>query len=138
MFARLTPEDVRYRFFSAMRSLSAEQTVRMTDVDYGREMAIIAVDEAGQTAGVARLVRNDSDGNTAEFAVIVEPAAKGLGLASALMRAIIAWGKAQGVQEINGQILADNLPMLAFIRRLGFSIERIPGESDVLEARLVP
>jgi acetyltransferase len=139
MFARLTPEDVRYRFFSAMRSLSAEQTVRMTDVDYGREMAIIAVDEAtGNTAGVARLVRNDSDGNTAEFAVIVEPAAKGLGLASALMRAIISWGKSQGVQEINGQILADNAPMLAFIRRLGFSIERIAGESDVLEAKLVP
>jgi acetyltransferase len=138
MFARLTPEDVRYRFFSAMRSLSAEQTMRMTDVDYGREMAIIAVDEAGNTAGVARLVRNDSDGTTAEFAVIVEAAAKGLGLASALMRAIIAWGKSQGVQEINGQILADNAPMLAFIRRLGFAIERIPGESDVLEAKLAP
>ncbi len=138
MFTRLTPEDVRYRFFSAMRSLSAEQTVRMTDVDYGREMAIIAVNEAGQTAGVSRLVRNDSDGATAEFAVIVEEAAKGLGLASALMRAIIAWGKSQGVQEINGQILADNAPMLAFIRRLGFSINRIPGESDILEAKLVP
>jgi acetyltransferase len=138
MFSRLTPEDVRYRFFSAMRSLGAEQIMRMTDVDYGREMAMIAVDEAGNTAGVARLVRNDTDGNSAEFAVVVEPAAKGLGLASALMRAIIAWGKAQGVQEINGQILADNAPMLAFIRRLGFSIERIPGESEILEAKLTP
>ncbi len=138
MFSRLTPEDVRYRFFSAMRSLGAEQIMRMTDVDYGREMAIIAVDEAGNTAGVARLVRNDTDGNSAEFAVVVEPAAKGLGLASALMRAIIAWGKAQGVQEINGQILADNMPMLAFIRRLGFTVERIPGESEILEAKLAP
>jgi acetyltransferase len=136
MFARLTPEDIRYRFFSAMRSLGAEQVMRMTDIDYGREMAVIAVDEAGNTVGVARLVRNDTDGNTAEFAVVVEPAVKGLGLASALMRAIIAWGKQQGVHEINGQILADNAPMLAFIKRLGFAIERIPGESDILEARL--
>ncbi len=138
MFLRLTPEDVRYRFFSAMRSLGAEQVMRMTDIDYGREMAVIAVDEAGQTVGVARLVRNDSDGNTAEFAVVVEPAVKGLGLASALMRAIIAWGRQEGVKEINGQILADNAPMLAFIKRLGFAIERIPGESDILEARLTP
>jgi len=137
MFSRLTPEDIRYRFFSAMRSLGAEQVMRMTDIDYGREMAIIAVDEAGKTVGVARLVRNDTDGNTAEFAVVAEPAVKGLGLASALMRAIIAWGKQQGVTEINGQILADNAPMLAFIKRLGFAIERIPGESDVLEARLM-
>jgi acetyltransferase len=139
MFTRLTPEDIRFRFFSAMRVLSAEQISRMTDVDYGREMAIIAVDDAtGVTAGVARLVRNDTDGATAEFAVVVEPAVKGLGLASALMRAIIAWGKAQGVAEINGQILADNAPMLAFIKRLGFTINRIPGEPDILEAKLTP
>jgi acetyltransferase len=138
MFARLTPEDIRFRFFSAMRALSPEQISRMTDVDYGREMAMIAVDEAGATAGVARLVRSDTDGATAEFAVVVEPAVKGLGLASALMRAIIAWGKAQGVAEINGQILADNAPMLAFIKRLGFAIARIPGEPDIVEAKLSP
>jgi len=138
MFSRLTPEDIRYRFFSAIRSLGAEQIMRMTDIDYGREMAIIAVNDSGKTMGVARLVRNDTDGNTAEFAVVVEPAVKGLGLASALMRAIIAWGKQQGVGEINGQILADNAPMLAFIKRLGFTLERIPGESEILEARLTP
>jgi acetyltransferase len=102
-------------------------------------MAIIAVDEAtGQTAGVARLVRNDTDGASAEFAVVVEPAAKGVGLASALMRAIIAWGKSQEVAEINGQILADNQPMLAFIKRLGFTVRRIPEEPDILEAILLP
>jgi acetyltransferase len=139
MFSRLTPEDVRYRFFSAMRSLGAEQISRMTDVDYGREMAFVAVDEAsGQTVGVARLVRNDTDGATAEFAVVVEPAAKGMGLAGALMRAIIGWGKAQGVQEILGQVLAENAPMLRFIQGLGFTVARIPGESAVVEVRLRP
>jgi acetyltransferase len=139
MFSRLTPDDIRYRFFSAIRALSAEQISRMTDVDYGREMAMIAVDEAsGATAGVARLVRNDTDGLSAEFAVVVEPAAKGRGLAGALMRAIIAWGKSQGVLEIQGQILADNAPMLKFIRGLGFSIARVPGESDIVEAKLNP
>jgi acetyltransferase len=138
MFGRFSQDDMRYRFFSAMRSLPAEQITRMTDVDYLREMAFIAVDDAtGQPAGGARLVRNDTDGAQGEFAVGVEPAAKGLGLASALMRAIIAWGKAQGVAEISGQILADNAPMLGFIRQLGFSIERIAGESDIVEAKLL-
>ena len=37
---------------------------------------------------------------------------------------------------ITGQILSDNAPMLAFIRRLGFEIRRIPDEPDVVEARL--
>lgn len=137
MLKRFSAEDMRYRFFSAMRTLPVEQVTRMTDVDYKREMAIIAVRETThETVGVARLVCDDTDGKSAEFAVVVEPAAKGLGLGSALMQAIIAWGRTRGVEEITGQILADNEPMLAFIKRLGFAVGHIPGESDIVEARL--
>ncbi len=139
LFTRFTPEDMRYRFFSSLRTVPPEQITRMTDVDYAREMAIVAVrDATGETAGAARLVRNDTDGLSAEFAVAVEPAAKGLGLATALMRAVIAWGKAQGVLEITGQILADNAPMLAFIRKLGFTVTHMPDEPDIMEAKLSP
>ena len=108
--------------------MPAEQINRLTDIDYAREMAIIAVREStGETAGTARLVRNDTDGTQAEFAVAVEPAAKGLGLGTTLMRAVIDWGRAQGVLDISGQILADNVPMLAFIKQLGFTIVHVPG-----------
>jgi acetyltransferase len=138
MLARFSAEDMRYRFFSAMRTLPVEQVTRMTDVDYKREMAIIAVRETTkETVGVARLVCDDTDGKSAEFAVVVEPAAKGLGLGRALMNAIIAWGRTRGVVEITGQILADNAPMLAFIKHLGFVIGHIPGESGIVEARLL-
>jgi acetyltransferase len=138
MLSRFTAEDMRYRFFSPMRQLPPEQIARLTDVDYVREMAMIAVrNSTGETIGVARLVRDDTDGHSAEFAVAVEPGGKGSGLGSALMRAIIDWGRAQGVREIIGQILADNAPMLAFIRRLGFTIARIPDEPDIVEAKLL-
>jgi acetyltransferase len=138
MLSRFSAEDMRYRFFSPMRQLPPEQIARLTDVDYSREMAFVAVrDATGETMGVARLVRDDTDGLSAEFAVAVEPAGKGLGIGSGLMHAIIDWGRAQGVKEIAGQILADNAPMLAFIRRLGFKIERIPDEPDVVEATLL-
>ena len=106
--ARISPEDIRFRFFSARRSLPPEQIARLTDVDYGREMAFIAVRENGETAGVARLARNDSDGALAEFAVLVDGQAKGKGVATRLMQAIIGWGRSQGVMQIDGQILADN------------------------------
>jgi acetyltransferase len=137
MFARFTVEDLRYRFFSAVRSMPPEQINRLTDIDYAREMAIIAVREStGETAGTARLVRNDTDGTQAEFAVAVEPAAKGLGLATALLGAVLDWGRAQGVVDVSGQILADNAPMLAFVKRLGFTVTHIPGEAETVEARL--
>ncbi|MCF3945365.1 bifunctional acetate--CoA ligase family protein/GNAT family N-acetyltransferase [Acidiphilium iwatense] len=137
LFERLTPADVRFRFFSAVRALTPEQVVRMTEVDYGREIALIGVDQAtGETAGVARLVRSDTDGTEGEFAVLVENAAKGVGLGSALMHRLIVWARREGVAEIVGQVLAANTPMLAFVRKLGFAVRRLPGEDDVVEVRL--
>jgi acetyltransferase len=136
LFHRQSPEDVRFRFFSAMRTLSPEQVARLTQIDYDREMALIAVQQStGDTVAVARLVC-EQDCRSAEFAIAVQPDMKGRGLASRLMRRLIEWGRARGVAEIVGQVLADNAPMLAFARHLGFEIHRLPGEDDVLEARM--
>lgn len=135
-FARLSPQDIRYRFFSAMRELSREQTVRLTQVDYDREMAFIAVhEETGDTVGVARLAC-DSDGRSGEFAVIVQADMKGRGLASHLMRRLIAWARMRGLTAVVGQILADNQPMLGFIRHLGFTVHRMVDDPEVMEATL--
>lgn len=134
-FARLSPEDVRYRFFSTLRELSAEQIARLTQVDYDREMAFVAVREAtGETVGVSRLVR-EIGSNEGEFAVVVQPDMKGRSLATHLMRRIIDWGRQQGMSAIIGLVLADNAPMLGFVRHLGFTLRRMPDEDDVLEAR---
>ena len=138
-FARLDPEDVRYRFFSTLRELSAEQITRLTQVDYEREMAFVAVrpgrEGGSETVGVARLVR-ESGTEGGEFAIIVQPDMKGTGLGRHLMQRLIDWGRARGMGEITGQVLTDNAPMLAFVRRLGFTLRRLAGEDGVTEARL--
>jgi acetyltransferase len=135
-FARLSPQDIRYRFFSAMRALSPEQTARLTQIDYDREMAFIAVrDTTGETVGVARLAC-DVDMRSGEFAVIVQADMKGRGLATLLVRRLIDWGRAQGLREVEGQILADNQPMLAFIRHLGFTVRRMADDPEVMQAIL--
>jgi acetyltransferase len=133
-FQRLSPEDIRFRFFSAMRTLSPEQMARMTQVDYDREMAFVAL-RGDETVGVSRLVI-EPQRRTGEFAVIVQRDMKGKGLARHLMGRLIDWGRASGLTEIVGQILADNAPMLAFVRHLGFTLHRMPEEPDVMEARL--
>jgi acetyltransferase len=136
-FARLSPRDIRYRFFSAMRELSAELTVRLTQVDYDREMAFIAVNETNaDTVGVARLAC-DPDGRSGEFAVIVQQDMKGRGLATHLMRRLIAWARMHGLTEVEGQVLADNQPMLAFVRHLGFTVHRMADDPEVMEVKLV-
>jgi acetyltransferase len=135
-FARQSAEDIRYRFFTAMRELSPEMMARLTQIDYDREMAFVAIREiTGETVGVARLIA-ESDGTTGEFAVIVQPDLKGKGLASRLMQRLIDWARARGMAAVVGQVLADNAPMLAFVRHLGFRVRRLPEEPDVMEARL--
>jgi acetyltransferase len=135
-FKRLSPTDVRFRFFSAMRELSPERMARLTQVDYEREMAFIAVREAtGETVGAARLV-SDAEGRSGEFAIVVQADMKGHGLASHLMHRLIGWARERGLSEVTGQILSDNAPMLAFIRHLGFGVHRLPDDPEVMEARL--
>jgi acyl-CoA synthetase (NDP forming)/GNAT superfamily N-acetyltransferase len=136
MIARVPPEDLRFRFFAAVREISPEQMARLTQIDYGREMAFVAVRNAsGTTAGVARAVRESLD-DSAEFAILVEPAAKGRGLATHLMDRLIAWARSQRIGRITGQVLADNHTMLAFVRHLGFVTTPVPGEPDLVEAVL--
>jgi acetyltransferase len=133
LFDRVDMEDKRMRFFSAVRDVSAERIARMTQVDYDREMAFVAKRADGDTAGGSRLVR---DGDVGEFAILVEPAMKGTGLARHLMDRIIAWGRDQGMVAIVGQVLIENRPMLAFVRRIGFTVRHSPDDPDVAEVRL--
>ena len=132
LFRRLSPEDIRYRFFNMLRELPPEQIARMTQVDYDREMAFVAV-LGSETVGVARLVR-ESGTDHGEFAIVIDPALKGRGLARRMMQRLIDWGATQDMTEIIGQVLAENAPMLAFMRKMGARIRRLPDEPDVVEA----
>ncbi|TDH63933.1 GNAT family N-acetyltransferase [Dankookia rubra] len=139
-FHTLAPEDVRWRFFSPLKELSPTLTARLTQIDYDREIAFVAsrrrADGRDETLAVSRLIRDPAEPTHAEFAVVVSRSMKGQGLGRHMMERLFEWGRANGVREIMGHVLADNAPMLAFVRRLGFSAKRSPEEEDVMETRL--
>lgn len=143
-FARLRPEDVRFRFFAPLRELSPAVAARLTQIDYDREMAFVAVrarpGAPDATVGTARLIRGAASGmggaEEGEFAVLVADEMKGRGLGRHLLERLIAWARANQLAAVQGQVLSDNLPMLGFVRALGFALRRVPGEDGVLEARL--
>lgn len=136
-FHRLSPEDVRFRFFAAIRELSPAQLARFTRPDYDRDIAFIAVRErTGETVGVARLARTDRDG-VAEFAVVVQPDMRDHGLGRRLMTRLIDWAPTHGITEIRGEVLADNANMLSFCRYLGFRLRHSASTPEVIEASLL-
>ena len=138
LIARMSPEDLRLRFFSYVRELRHAQMARLTQVDYDREMAFIATapDEHGEpeTLGVVRTV-TDPDNESAEFAVLVRSDLKGQGLGSMLMKKIIDYCRSRGTAEIKGLVLASNESMIGLARSLGFRVESGP-DGDTVVARL--
>ncbi len=119
-FERLTPEDVRLRFFAPMAQMPGRLLARLSQIDYDREMAFLLLDSNGDILGIGRLAA-DPDNARAEFAVAVRSDLKGRGLGTLLMRRLIAYAKARGTGELFGDVLEDNQRMLALARELGFS-----------------
>ncbi|MBL8276939.1 MAG: bifunctional acetate--CoA ligase family protein/GNAT family N-acetyltransferase [Pelomonas sp.] len=131
----IAPEDLRLRFFQAPHRMSHDELARLTQIDYEREMAFIAVDAAQRTLGVARLVR-DPDNVEAEFAVIVRSDLKRQGLGRLLMQALLDYAALRGTQRVVGDVLRENHGMLALVRSLGFEVKPDPNEpAHVLHVR---
>jgi acetyltransferase len=122
-FAKLSPRTVRLRFFAPLKEMSHAMAARLTQIDYEREMALLLTDleAGGEIYGVIRLM-SDPDNTRAEFAVVVRDDMAGQGLGTLLMQKIIAYGKARGLAEIFGDVLAENETMLDLCRRLGFTV----------------
>ena len=133
-------EESRYRrFLSLVRHVTPEMIARFTQIDYDREMALIAVPEApdGREAIVAvgRYVR-EADPTSAEFGIVVADLWHGRGLAKRLMHRLMTCARAAGVRELHGLILASNDPMLALMRDLGFTVEPAPDDPlDVIATK---
>ena len=91
-------------------------------------------DGIDELLGVSRLIR-EPDGVTGEFAVIVGSEMKGQGLGRFLMERLFDWAHASGISAITGQVLADNAPMLTFVKALGFELRRSAEDEEVFDAR---
>lgn len=136
-FKKLSPEDVRMRFFAPMRELSHDVAARLTQIDYDREMALVATVPArpDDILGVVRLT-SDPDNRGGEYAVVVRSDLKGRGLGYLLMSRIIAYARRRGLGEIFGDVLAENRDMLQMCRELGFQERRLAEDNRIVQVRL--
>jgi acetyltransferase len=126
-------EQSRYRrFMQHLPALTPQMLARFTQVDYDRELALIALDgqaPAEAMVAVARYVGNP-DHESAEFAIAVADAWHGRGLGRAMMQALIACAKRRGFRRLVGAVLASNGPMLALSRKLGFVARHDPDDPE--------
>ncbi len=135
-FAGLTPDDIRMRFFTAKPDLSFKFLARLTQIDYAREMAFVAIAaENGELLGVSRLVA-DPDYTRAEYGILVRSDLKAKGLGWRLMQHLIAYAQREGLEELYGEVLASNTTMLRMCAEMGFHVEADPDDLGIRDVRL--
>ncbi len=123
MLQHVSAEDLRLRFFNSIKEFTHPFLARLTQLDYSRAMAFIALDEtSGEALGVVR-VHSDAIGDSGEYAILLRSDLKGHGLGWSLMQMIIEYSKTKGLKQIVGQILQENSVMLSMCRELGFKIK---------------
>ncbi|MBT0961417.1 bifunctional acetate--CoA ligase family protein/GNAT family N-acetyltransferase [Denitromonas iodatirespirans] len=130
---KLSAETKYFRFMNTMRELPPAMVVRLTQIDYDREMAFVAtVTEDGQETeiGVCRYAVNP-DGESCEFAIVVADNWQHRGLARRLMGVLIETARNRGLDYMNGVFLANNDRMLRFVQSLGFVLSSDPDDSTV-------
>ena len=129
-YHRLSAESLRLRFFSARRQFDHKELARLTQIDYDREMAFVALN-GDAMYGVVR-VWIDPDDVAAEFSVIIDDNCRGEGLGRRLMAGIIEYLTTRGVLQIYGTVLPENAGMLKLAERLGFS-QKLNSRDGVME-----
>ncbi len=139
--SKLTIDDIRYRFFGLVRELPRSEMIRLTQIDYDREMAFIATAEnpekpgENETLGVVRGMTKP-DNSATEFAIVVRSDLKKRGLGRILMEKLIRYARSRHTKYMIGEALLENKGMSTLAEKLGFEVKK-NYDDDVYQFRLL-
>lgn len=117
----LSEETMRFRFFAIFKEMSHDALVKYCNLDYDREVAIIAEPKGRfrHLIGAVRLAI-EPEGKDGEFGIVISDESQGLGLGSKFMDLLIKIAKDKKLIQIHGYVLANNYKMLTLCYKKGF------------------
>ncbi len=132
---KLSAASRKTRFMSPLRELPPPMLARFCRIDYAREYGIVAEAADGRIVAHAQY-SSERAGDRAEFAIMIDDALQGQGLARILMETLIDQARRQGYQTLSGEILRDNPAMKNLAEKLGFIVEASTQDSTLYVANL--
>lgn len=135
LFNTLSQTSIYYRFFRSIKQLSHKMLARFTQVDYDREISMVAIDdnrEEEKMIGVSQVFIHP-DGKHGEFSILVGDPWHGKGVGAKLLEQVLKIAKHRGLSDVWGTVLRENINMLALGKKLGFKTK---WSSDGLECEL--
>lgn len=135
LYATISEESFRGRFFQASKHASHEMHIRQCNIDYDREMGIVAEikeHDKRRILGIGMLV-TEAGQRSGEYAILVHDNYQGKGLGYKLMDVLIGIAQEKGLDEIYGFVLASNRKMLSVCKKLGFIVEGLPDSINMVK-----
>ena len=132
LIANLSEESSRFRFFYIIKDITHEMLSRFCNIDYDREIAIIAEHTSNgerRNVGVGRLIIEPGM-EAGEFAIVVADDFQGQGLGLKLLDSLIGIARDKGLRSIYGIVLNDNVKMISLAKKLGFTVRRLSDEES--------
>jgi len=138
-FVNSLSDRSRYlRFMYFLKRITPEMISRFTQIDYDREMALVAIvqsDGEERQIAVARYA-SFTDDRGCEFAIVVADDWHGRGIASELLRRLIEIARDRGLEVMQGIVLRENRDMIALARNLGFEEETVREDPSLVRVTL--
>jgi acetyltransferase len=128
LLTNLSPQTFKERFFQPAAKITHEMLIRLCNLDYDREVALVAEVREGSKRrflGIGTLVI-DPDSGDAEFSVVVHDDYQGKGLGYKLIDALIGIAQDKGLEKFFGLVLASNKKMISLCKKLGFTVDYMP------------
>jgi RimJ/RimL family protein N-acetyltransferase len=138
-FATLTPEEIRFRFMHPIKEMTPQLARELTVLDPRVSFALAVAEPEPPGEGLVGAVARASiepGGRRAEFALLVARPLAGQGLGTLLLRRIIDWCRRKRLDELHGDVLAENSAMLHIADKLGFRRSHVQGEGGVAHLSL--
>lgn len=132
LFESLSQRSIYMRFFMPLKEFPRSIYARFTQIDYDREIALVALTEPPQKEmmlGVARVI-TERDLKAAEFSVVVGDPWQGKGIGAELLKRCLEIARKRKIEKVHGVVLSENTQMIALGRKMGFEIKREPGSKE--------
>jgi GNAT superfamily N-acetyltransferase len=136
--ARLSPNSLRLRFFTPIRTFDPEFLERLADVDFKKRAAFVATFPDDDAILAVGRYADDGDG-IAEVAFIVLDELQGNGIASHLLLHLAQLARANGYEEFTANLLAENVEMMDVFVHSGFPMTAVVhGGVEAVRMRIAP
>jgi GNAT superfamily N-acetyltransferase len=131
-FGGVTPEDMRFRFLTALQTVDHDRLVAMTNVDHLKTENFLAFIKGSPDIIATAMLACSDDMQKGEVAIAILPEFKSKGLSWALLKHVAHFAEANGVKTLQSIESRDHHAAIEMEREMGFTAASYPGDASLM------